>query len=250
MKTTAITRRKARKIEVNAQVFAWQTEGSKNRDWPPVVIMQIEWQETTTSDSPKKLYAKRSKAVCAGDSRVLRGSLTAAVTLRESCLCVSCNSAYAWQWFVIHLWFESSLDFNAFLSISNAYLMPHATPHKRKSQRANETNRKRQCPTRRMCNVRRCNRVERPFWVLRLCLCQCQCFRWHVCQLAISLLALLKSRPGQTSVFCRLLTLRHRSLVLQFYSPCFAKYYFCYCWRWRRFCRFGLPCLSSLLLPL
>lgn len=82
----------------------------------------------------KKPSAKRSKAVCAGDSRVSRGSLTAAVTLRESCLCVSCNSAYAWQWFVIHLRFESSWDFNAFLSISNAYLMPHATPHESKAK--------------------------------------------------------------------------------------------------------------------
>lgn len=128
MKTTAITWKKLRKIEVNVQVFAWQTEGSKNRDWPLVVIMQIEWQERTTSDSPK-YSAKRSKAVCACDSRVSRGSLTAALAECESCLCNSCNSAYAWQWFVIHLRFESSLDFNAFLSISNAYLMPHATPH-------------------------------------------------------------------------------------------------------------------------
>lgn len=80
----------------------------------------------------KKNSAKRSKAVCAGDSRVSKGSLTAAVAECESCLCDSCNSAYAWQWFVIHLWFESSLDFNAFLSISNAYLMPHATPHESK----------------------------------------------------------------------------------------------------------------------
>lgn len=245
MKTTAITRKKLRKIEVNVQVFAWQTEGSKNRDWPLVVIMQIEWQERTTSDSPK-YSAKRSKAVCACDSRVSRGSLTAALAECESCLCNSCNSAYAWQWFVIHLRFESSLDFNAFLSISNAYLMPHATPHMKSNQRPNETNRKRQCPTRRMCNVCRCNRVERLFWVFRLCLY----FRWHVCQLAISLLALLKSRSGLTSVFCRLLTLRHRRLVLQFYSSFFAKYYCCYCWRWRRFCRFGFPCLSLLLLPL
>lgn len=82
----------------------------------------------------KKHSAKRSKAVCAGDSRVLRGSLTAAVTRCMSCLCDSCNSAYAWQWFVIHLWFESSLDFNAFLSISNAYLMPHATPNESKTK--------------------------------------------------------------------------------------------------------------------
>lgn len=82
----------------------------------------------------KKHSAKRSKAVCAGDSRVSRGSLTAAVAGCESCLCDSCNSAYAWQWFVIHLWFESSLDFNAFLSISNAYLMPHATPHESKTK--------------------------------------------------------------------------------------------------------------------
>lgn len=82
----------------------------------------------------KKHSAKRSKAVCAGHSRVLRGSLTAAVAGCESCLCDSCNSAYAWQWFVIHLWFESSLDFNAFLSISNAYLMPHATPHESKAK--------------------------------------------------------------------------------------------------------------------
>lgn len=111
---------------MNTQLFAWPTESSKNRDWPPVVIMQIEWQERTTSDSPKN-SAKRSKAVCAGNSRVSRGSLTAAVAECESCICNSCN--YAWQWFVIHLWFESSLDFNAFLSISNAYLMPHATPH-------------------------------------------------------------------------------------------------------------------------
>lgn len=244
MKTTAITRKKARKIEVNAQVFAWQTEGSKNRDWPPWWLCKLNGKKEPQAIRQKKLRAKRSKAVCAGYSRVSRGSLTAAVTLRESCLCDSCNSAYAWQWFVIHLWFESSLDFNAFLSISNAYLMPHATPHESKA--------KEQTKQTGSANVQRgvCAMSADAIESSGHFGCQCQCFRWHVCQLAISLLALLKSRPGQTLVFCRLLTLRHRSLVLQFYSSCFAKYYCCYCWRWRRFCRFGLACLSSLLLPL
>lgn len=223
MKTTAITQKKTQKIRRECLVIYPRQTVVKIVP-PTVVIMQIEWREIKpASDSPKRKPRKKVKG---------RGHTQLQSELRVVCT-TTCNTAYAWQWNVIHLWLAASMDLNAFLNISNAYLMPHATPEQAK----NETKMKTKTTTGN-ANVQRgvcamsadAIKLSGHFGVFR-CLYHCLRLTWHVCQLAISLLALTEC-PGrdklQSSAGCCHIDIAFSSRAPNFFVR-FYRRYCCYC---------------------
>lgn len=188
MKTTAITQKKTQKNCRECLVIYLRQTVVKIVP-PTVVIMQIEWREIKpASDSPKRKPRKKVKG---------RGQAKLQSELRVVCT-TTCNTAYAWQWNVIHLWLAASMDLNAFLNISNAYLMPHATPEQAK----NETKMKTKTTTgnanvqRGVCAMSADAIKLSGYFGVFWCLYHCLRLTWHVCQLAISLLAPLSVPAG------------------------------------------------------
>lgn len=122
------------------------------------------------------------------------------------------------------------MDLNAFLNISNAYLMPHATPEQTKNQIKMKTK-----TTTGNVNVQRgvcamsadAIKLSGHFGVFR-CLYHCLRLTWHVCQLAISLLAPTEC-PGrdklQSSAGCCHIDIAFSSRAPNF----FVRFYRPYC---------------------